>query len=129
MPRCVSGVAHVLQRRNERDIPQHPPVWKESAVLLHVSYLPSQKDGRLGANVFLADSHFAALRLDQAIETAEKRGFARSAFSDKSDGLARRYVDAHIVERNDAPEVMRDVSRSQGGRHAHKSDIGATQPL
>jgi len=54
---------------------------EEPAVLLHVAHLSAQENWGLGANVLLSHSHFTTLRLDQAIETAEKRGFARPAFS------------------------------------------------
>jgi len=112
LPCCASGVTHSLQRRHESNIPQHAPVRQESAVLLYVAYLSSQQDGRLGANVFLANADFAALRLDQAVETTQECGFAGPAFSYKSHGLARWNVDAHIVEREHTSEVMRDIPRS-----------------
>jgi hypothetical protein len=51
-------------------------VGQKSAVLLHVAYLSSQQNGGLRANILLANPHFAALRLDEAIETAEKRGLS-----------------------------------------------------
>jgi len=100
------------ERRDESDIPQHPPVRQEAAVLLHVAYPPSQQDYRLGSNIILAHFHLAPLRLDQAIETAKERGFARPAFSHQRYGMTSRNVDAHIVERDNAPEVMRDISCS-----------------
>jgi hypothetical protein len=54
---------------------------EESAVLLHVTHLSPKENWRLGANVLLSHSHFTTLRLDQAIEAAEKGGFAGPAFS------------------------------------------------
>jgi hypothetical protein len=72
----LSGVAHFLERWDESNIPQDAPMREEPAVLLHVAYLSSQQYWMLRANIFVANPHLSALRLDQAIETAKKRGFA-----------------------------------------------------
>jgi hypothetical protein len=98
-------------------------------MLLHVANSPSQQDCGLGSNILLAHFHLAPLRLDQAIEAAKERGLARPAFSYQRDGMTSRNVNAHIVERDHTPEVMRDIARSQRGRHVHKSDSGVAQPL
>jgi len=82
-------------------------------VLLHVADLSSKQNRRLATNVFFANSHFAALGLDQAIEAAQKRRLAGPAFSDQRYGPACRNVDAHVVERYHAPEAMRDIPRGQ----------------
>jgi hypothetical protein len=104
-------------------------VRQQSAVLLHVPYLSSKQDGRLGANILPINAYFATVRLDQAVETTQERGFAGSTFSDERYGLAGGNVDAHIVERDHTSEVMRDIPRGQRDRHAHKCDSRATQPL
>ena len=98
-------------------------------MLLHVTHLPAKENWRLGANVVLSYSHFTTLRLDQAIETAEKCCFAGPAFSHSRDGFASRNVDAHVVERYHTPEAMRDIPRGERSRHGLKSASGATQPL
>jgi hypothetical protein len=87
-------------------------VGQESAVLLHVAYLSSKQNWRLGANIHLADPYLTALRFDQAVEAAKKCGFARPTLSDEGDGFSSRNVDADIVERDHASESMGDVSRS-----------------
>jgi hypothetical protein len=104
-------------------------VGQKSAVLLHVPDSPSEQHCGLSADILLAHHYFAPLRLDQSVEAAEQRGFARSAFSYQRYGVSRRNVNAHVVERDDAPEVMRDIPRSQGSRHALKSDSSQAQPL
>jgi hypothetical protein len=88
-------------------------VWKKSAMLLHIPDSPPEQHYGLSADILLVHNHFAALRLDESIETAEQRGLARSAFSDQRYGVSRWNVDANVVERDDAPEVMRDIPRSQ----------------
>jgi hypothetical protein len=102
---------------------------EESAVLLHVTHLSAKENRRLGANVLLSHSHFTTLRLDQAIETAEKGGFSRAAFTDQRYGFPHWNVDTHIVEGYHTPEAMRDIPRGQRSRHGLKSASGATQPL
>jgi hypothetical protein len=98
-------------------------------MLLHVPDSPSQQYRGLSADILLAHYYFAALRLDQSVEAAQQRGLARSTFSDQRYGVTSGNVDAHVVERDDAPEVMRDIPRSQRGRHALKSDSSQAQPL
>jgi len=112
VPRCISGVAHSLQHRNEGDIPQYPPVGQEAAVLLHVAYLSSKQNRELSTSILLPNSHLTMFRLDQAIEAAKKCGFARPTLSDEGYGFSSRNVDADIVERDHVPESMGDVSRS-----------------
>jgi hypothetical protein len=85
---------------------------EESAVLLHVAHLPAKENWRLGADILLSHPHFTTLRLDQAIETAEKRRFSRPAFSDQSYCLPRGNLDAHIVERHHGSKPVRDIPRS-----------------
>jgi hypothetical protein len=46
-------------------------VRQESAVLLYVANFSSEENRGLGANIFVADSHLTALRLNQTIETAQ----------------------------------------------------------
>jgi hypothetical protein len=104
-------------------------VGQKSAVLLHVPDSPSEQHCGLSAYILLAHHYFAPLRLDQSVKAAEQRGFARSAFSYQRYGVSRRNVNAHVVERDDAPEVMRDIPRSQGSRHALKSDSSQAEPL
>jgi hypothetical protein len=84
---------------------------KEAAVLLHVTHLSAKENWRLGADIFLSHSHFTTLRLDQAIETSQKCGFSRAAFSDKRYCFASWNVDAHVVQRYHTPEAMRDIPR------------------
>jgi hypothetical protein len=81
-------------------------VRQQSAVLLHVPYLSSKQDGRLGANILLINANFATVRLNQAVKTTQERGFAGSTFSNQCYGLAGGNVDAHIVERDHTSEVM-----------------------
>jgi hypothetical protein len=45
-------------------------VWEEPAVLLHVADLSSKQNRRFGTNIPLANFHFTALGLNQAIEAA-----------------------------------------------------------
>jgi hypothetical protein len=81
-------------------------------VLLHVADLPSEQNRLLLTNVFRPNLHFTALRLDQAIETAEQRGFPRPAFSDQRYSGPGRNINADIVERDHVPEPVGDISRS-----------------
>jgi hypothetical protein len=87
-------------------------VREQSAVLLDVAYFSPQQNRVLDTNILVANSHFAALWLDQAIETAEKRGFTGSTFSHQRHSLPRRDVDADIVERDHRPEPVGDIPRS-----------------
>jgi hypothetical protein len=112
VPRCIVSVAHFLERRNESDVPQYAPVRKEATVLLHVPYLPSQQNWRLGANILVANSHFTALRLDQAIEAAQKSGLAGSTFADQRYRFPRRNVDTDVIERLHPPEPVGHIPRS-----------------
>jgi hypothetical protein len=51
-------------------------VGQKAAVLLHIAHLSSKQNRGLGTNIPLPNSHLTAFRLDQPIETAQKRGFA-----------------------------------------------------
>jgi len=112
VPRCIVSVAHFLERRNESDVPQYAPVRKEPTVLLHVPYLSSQQNWRLGANILVANSHFTALRLDQTVETAQKSGLAGPTFADQRYRFPRRNVDADVIERHHPSESVGDIPRS-----------------
>jgi len=112
VPRRIVSVAHLLERRNEGDISQYSPVGQEATVLLDVAHLSSQRNRRLGTNIRIADSHFAALRLHESIEAAQQCGFAGPTLSDQRDRFARRNVDVDIIERDHAPESVGDIPRS-----------------
>jgi hypothetical protein len=87
-------------------------VRQQAAMLLYVAYFSPQQHRMLGTNILVANSHFAALWLDQAIETAEKRGFTGPTFSHQCHGLPRRDVDADVVERHEHPEPVGHIPRS-----------------
>jgi hypothetical protein len=56
-------VRHVLKSRDKLDVAEHPPMGKQSAVLLHIPDPTSQEYRRLRLNVALAYHDFPALRL------------------------------------------------------------------
>jgi hypothetical protein len=87
-------------------------VREEPAVLLHVAHFSAKENWRLGADILLSHSHFSTLRLDQAIETAQKRRFSRPAFSDQSYCLPLWNLDTHIVERHHGSKPVRNIPRS-----------------
>jgi hypothetical protein len=70
-PSGVGWVGHMLKSRNQLDVAKHPPVGKQSTVLLHVPDSAPEEYRRLRSNVVLADDHFPALGLYKAVKTAE----------------------------------------------------------
>jgi hypothetical protein len=128
-PGGVGWVRHALKSRDQLDVAEHPPVGKQSAVLLHVADSAPQEYGRLCLNITFADHHFPVLRLYKPVEAAKKRGLSRAAFADECSRAARQNLDAYIIESDDTTEVMRDVARCERDRHCLKSDGSAAESL
>ena len=112
-PSGLGWVRHMLKGRNKLDVAKHPPVGKQSAVLLYVSDSTAQKYRRLRLNVAFANHHFPTLRLYKPVEAAEKCSLTRAAFADERSRAARRNLNAHVIEGDDFAEVMRDVARGE----------------
>jgi hypothetical protein len=66
----------VLKGWHQLDVAEHPPVRKQSAVLLHVPDSAPQKYGRLRSDILLANRYFTALRLYQPVEAAKEGGLS-----------------------------------------------------
>jgi hypothetical protein len=58
----------MLEDRNKRNVPQYAPVRKESTVLLHISDSATESDRIFIVHIAGSNSHFAAVRLDEAVE-------------------------------------------------------------
>jgi hypothetical protein len=112
-PSDLGWVRHMLKGRNKLDVAKHPPVGKQSAVLLHIPDSAPEQNRRLRLNVAFANHHFPALRLYKPVEAAEKCRLTRAAFADERGRPTRHNLDAHIVEGHDVAEVMRDVARGE----------------
>ena len=67
-------------------------------MLLDVSDSSAQHHRRLGTNVLVTDSYFSTQRLDQPVEAAQQRRFARSALADERNGASGRNIDAYIIQ-------------------------------
>ena len=93
-------------------------------MLLDVSDSPAQHDSRLSPNILVTDSDFSTQRLDQSVEAAQQRRFAGSALADERDSATSRNIDAHIVQRCDGSEAVRDIPGGEERRHALKTDYG-----
>lgn len=83
-------------------------------MLLHVSDLPPEHDGVERAYVFVAEPHRAGIRLDHAVEAAEKRRLAGSALSYQCGERACRHLERNVIERSDFAVVVRDVRCQEG---------------
>ena len=127
--RRVGRVGHVLKRRNELHVTKDAPVRNQPAVLLHVSDSAAQRYRRLRSNILVADRHLPILGLDQPVEAAKERGFTGTAFPDERGGASCWDVDADIVQRDNAAEAVRDITRGKGNRHGLKSDSAAGESL
>src|SRR5215208_5620613 len=98
-------------------------------MLLHISDPTPQRYWRLHANVFVADQYLAALWLDQSIETTKERRLSGAAFTDDRRRPSGGNVNAHIVQRHDVAESVRDTVRGKGNWHDLKSDRHSADPL
>ena len=75
-------------------------------MLLDVSDPSSQQYSWLSTNISVADSDLPAQRLDESVEAAKQRRFARPALTNESNGAPCRDVDAHVIKRDYGPEPM-----------------------
>jgi hypothetical protein len=64
-------------------------------------------------NILVTDPNFAALGFHEPVEAAQERRLPRSTFADDGCRPAGRHIEAHIVQSEDAAEIMTDVSRRE----------------
>jgi hypothetical protein len=82
-------------------------------MLLYVSDSPPQQYGGLSPNIFVSDSDFSLLRLNEPVEAAKKGCFAGSTFTDERNRTPGWYVEAHIIKRDDIAKSMCDIARGE----------------
>ena len=72
---------------------------KQHRLLEHDADIAAQRDERHVADVDAVDQHAAAVGIEDAMQQAERRRFARSGRADERDRLARRHVEGHVADR------------------------------
>src|SRR5512146_1098219 len=100
--------------QNERDVGGDGPMRKEPSVLLHVSDLPPEQDGVESLYVLVAELYYPGVRLDHAVEAAEKRRLAGSALSDQCGERTCCCLECNVIERSDFAVMVRDVRCGEG---------------
>ena len=124
-PDGVRCIRHLPEHWYERDVAKHSPVRKKAAVLLDVSDSPAQHHRRLGANVLITDSDFSTQRLDQSVEAAQQRRFARSALAHQCNSASGRNLNAYIIQCYYGSETVGDIPGGEERRHAFKTDYSS----
>ena len=90
-------------------------MWSNSATFWNVRPMPSLAMAWRGCDEDRAalEQDVAAVGHVQTRQAVEERGLARAVGADQAGDLARRNIERHAVERDDAAEAHRNVAHAQ----------------
>ncbi len=94
--------------KSERHVLEHAHVAEEGVVLEHEPHLPLAH--RLIGRVFAVEVDGAMIRRLQPGDDPQQRGLARPGWAEQRDQLARRDVEAHVVQRREIAERLAQVT-------------------
>src|SRR5215211_3636206 len=117
--RGLLGQDDVLRHGHDRD---------EHEVLVdHADSVADRFLGRAEADRLALEQHLAVVRAVQAVDDVHQGRLARPVLAEQSVHLARNEVEAHVVVRQDAGELLRDPAQLEdggsGGGRFHRGAI------